>query len=311
MSIALTTKVKRLGYKLADYIGIAPVARLKNAPDGHRPTDLLPKAESVISIGIYMTRGAVISAHRKDLSGLDIERASNVYKRFAYTLLNVDFLDTAALQIARLLEKDGHTALPVIAPGFAEIVENRPNMINGPFGPISHRHVAVATGVGELGWNGLVINPVVGPRARYTTVITNAKLEPDPIYHGPKLCEPKKCGFVCANICSAQCLSKVKSNSCVIGGREFHIGKMEHVRCIIYFGLLERQNAGENGEGMPEDGRQLNLSDYQSHFKEPSYKAWESMAYGWGDHGGLCLLKCPVRMPTIVKEYLRKWSRQK
>lgn len=38
----------------ADLVGLAPVERFKDAPEGHKPTDFLPETKSVISIGLHL-----------------------------------------------------------------------------------------------------------------------------------------------------------------------------------------------------------------------------------------------------------------
>ena len=50
-----------------DFVGIAPVERFIHAPEGRRPTDLLPGAKSVIVIGMHILhavgRGAKCAPH--------------------------------------------------------------------------------------------------------------------------------------------------------------------------------------------------------------------------------------------------------
>ena len=45
----------------ADFFGVANVERWKNAPIGHRPTDIFPGAKSVIVLGIKVPQGAIES----------------------------------------------------------------------------------------------------------------------------------------------------------------------------------------------------------------------------------------------------------
>jgi len=42
----------------ADLVGIAPVERFANAPEGHKPTDFLPGCKSVISVALHIFQGA-------------------------------------------------------------------------------------------------------------------------------------------------------------------------------------------------------------------------------------------------------------
>jgi epoxyqueuosine reductase len=66
---------------------------------------------------------------------------------------------------------------------------------------------AVAAGLGEFGWLSIVLTPQFGPRNRFGAVLTTAELEPDPMYDGPRLCDPTKCN-VCTTVCPTGALSK-------------------------------------------------------------------------------------------------------
>jgi epoxyqueuosine reductase len=75
----------------------------------------------------------------------------------------------------------------------------------------------VAAGIGELVRNHLVLTPDWGPRIRAVSVITQADLEPDPLYNGPKICSDS-CD-VCVKISPSQAIDPVKTNAAIIGGR--------------------------------------------------------------------------------------------
>ena len=47
-----------------DYVGITGVDRLSGAPEGHRPTDILPGAKSVIVMAVRLPQGAVQTIFR-------------------------------------------------------------------------------------------------------------------------------------------------------------------------------------------------------------------------------------------------------
>ncbi|NIN01046.1 MAG: epoxyqueuosine reductase, partial [candidate division Zixibacteria bacterium] len=83
-------------------------------------------------------------------------------------------LDQASHKIARFLEKRGFKAIGFDAgAGFYGKAGKSPERIAGD---ISHKHAAVAAGLGKFGVNNLVLSPKWGPRVRLTTVITNAQL---------------------------------------------------------------------------------------------------------------------------------------
>ena len=61
---------------------------------------------------------------------------------------------------------------------------------------ISHKHAAVACGLGKFGLNNLVISPDWGPRVRLATVITDAAFEYDqPLGENP--CLTGECVKIC------------------------------------------------------------------------------------------------------------------
>ena len=53
-----------------DYCGIANVERLSGAPQGNRPTDLLPGAKSVVVMAVKLSLGAVQTIFRAHEDGL-------------------------------------------------------------------------------------------------------------------------------------------------------------------------------------------------------------------------------------------------
>ena len=52
-------------------------------------------------------------------------------------------------------------------------------------GPISHRHVATRAGLGEFGYNNIVLTPQFGPRQRFNSIVTEAALVADPLMQEP------------------------------------------------------------------------------------------------------------------------------
>ncbi len=57
---------------------------------------------------------------------------------------------------------------------------------------MSHRHAATRAGLGEFGYNNLVLTRKFGARQRFNTVVTDAELVPDPLITAP-ICLRDKC----------------------------------------------------------------------------------------------------------------------
>jgi len=291
--VRLKEKVKRIARANGiDYIGIAPVDRFIDAPVGHKPNDLLPAAASVISMGIRINLGPQLT-QRIALANRKLRHISFSYRWFGYGMLNMYFLDRVAFLVTQLLEKDGHLALPLVASG----VEDLKNIMAA----FSNRHAAVAAGLGELGWNGLCLTPDVGPRARFVSVITTANLAPDPMYDGPRLCDPDRCrklnqGMpICAAVCPVSSFSLDKTVEAVIGGRKFEYGWMNHFLCgFIGLGIHPQVLGPENMVVSKDASSRTGIK--LSGEPPPEYTL-ESLFYGRGHFCGLCLLECPVGKP--------------
>ncbi len=203
----------------ANLVGISSVDRFKNAPLLMNPQGHLPSAKSVISICIHIPDGCV------EFSG------EPPYVVGPYTLTNVisKKLDCIAFKLAQFLEGKGYATIPIAATGYYKLKHHK-----GPFTPlvpdISHIHMAVAAGLGEFGWSGLLLTPQYGPRQRCATIITEAPLLADPLYGGEALCD--RC-MECVRNCPAECYTKEvgRVKKVNIGGKTFKYANINMLRC--------------------------------------------------------------------------------
>jgi epoxyqueuosine reductase len=177
------------------YFGIASVERLANLPAGHRPNDLLPGAKSVLVMGMVIPRGAI---EGNKLAYGELRHAIFTYVVYGYNKIN-DQLDAAALLAIFHIEKKH----PYKAYG---IPASKPRDEKRFMSAMSNRYAAVCAGQGEFGWSGFVLTPEDGPRVRWISVITDAAMDPDPLYRGPKLCDPSQCR-ICVEACPTGALS--------------------------------------------------------------------------------------------------------
>lgn len=219
-----------------DLVGITDVDRLSGAPPGYRPQDLLPGARSVIVMAVRLPLGAVQTIYRAHEDGL--RHAQCIYGTHGYALTPNYHLKFAAYRMARFLEKQGliATSLPS-GPGSGGT-------------PFSHRHAAVAAGLGEFGWSGIVVTPDYGPRVRFVSVITRAELEPDPLYSGPPLCD--RCD-ICVDVCPVGAISPVESRSVEMGGRVYEYGKVHYAKCRVGTEGLTTKSLGFKDLPIPDD----------------------------------------------------------
>ncbi len=286
-----------------DFVGIASVDRFANAPEGHRPDDILPGAQSVISIGIKMNRGPLL-AQRMALANKKFRHMSFSYRWYAYGQENMYFLDRAAFLVSRLLEKEGEVAVPIMSSGVEG--EDKGEMM----ALFSNRHAAVAAGIGEIGWNGLCLTPSNGPRQRFVSVITTAKIGPDPMYQGPKLCDLKKCTQlgegvpICIKLCPLEMFSTERSVEAVIGERKFKYAWMNHRMCAVAAGSgLHPLTLGPEGLEIP---KKMSFADTAKlRAKLPARYSLETVIFRRAHACGICLLRCPVGADKEADEMMR------
>lgn len=190
MSLALTEELK--GYVLemgADLIGFGSVDRLEGAPEIMRPQRYLPDASSMISIALHVNEAVcdLIARHARNDT---VPPSFHSYQLYTFVMINRK-LDELAYQCAKFLEDRGYRAYPF--PANLPHITKPSKLYPGGPGDISHRHVAVACGLGHLGWHTLLVTPKYASRQMLVTVVTNAPLDSDPMLEEPT-CDPEMCG---------------------------------------------------------------------------------------------------------------------
>lgn len=273
MSLKNELKKKALDNEI-DYFGVGSVDRWTNAPIGHRPTDFMPEAKSVIVMGLRIPEGS-IEANNRAYEGL--RHGIFTYMIFGYNKIN-EILDRSAEKIADCLQSEGNKAylFPSSIPRDEYLM----------MGEISNRHAAVCAGLAEFGWNGLALTPEAGPRVRWVVVVTDAELEADPLYSGPPLC--KKCKN-CVKVCPVQALSENKSVELIIADRVYSYGLLNRPRCRTGVTGLAAGTAGRLQAVIPdsvntvEDWLEIANKDVQ----------WNRMER-FASMCGRCLITCPV-----------------
>lgn len=210
-------KAEELG---CDMAGIAPVERFKNAPVRMSPKGLLPSAKSVIVVGMHHPDATV------ELGGEPTPHDGGPYG--VQGTMN-SRLDDISFILARFLEDRGYTTLPITASNIWRYHAYKDLKVD--FAPdLVHRYAAVAAGLGEIGWSGLFLTREFGPRQRVVSIITEAELEPTPMYDGPSLCD--RC-MECVKNCPTDAFRKEvrKINEIEIGGKTFKFPDINKWRC--------------------------------------------------------------------------------
>jgi epoxyqueuosine reductase len=133
---------------------------------------------------------------------------------FHYQRVNM-LLDGLGLKITNYLQSRGWDALPIPA---SQLVDWEKQLAH-----ISHKHVAVETGIGWIGRNNLLVTPQFGARVRLITVLTNMPLHPD-----------RPASFGCGE-CHA-CLQ-----SCPYGSIKEKPEEFDHVGCYQMMKVLVKK----------------------------------------------------------------------
>ena len=145
----------------ADLVGVASVERFVNAPKGYHPTDVMPTAKSVISLGMVLP---------KDILEQDIRTYTDIRNEA------VKKMDKVAADVAAELKGLKYKAV--------SIVSLSGKFVDGHFrSRVSLKHAAELAGLGVIARNYLLTNNKYGNLLWFTAVVTSLELEPDPLRH--------------------------------------------------------------------------------------------------------------------------------
>ncbi len=210
--------------KGAALVGIASVDRFDPMPpvydsalEGQHPADFIPDARSVISFAMPVLPAVL------DAPALLAERDSEsvppearkpyydvVYGRVGH-VLHDHHLEFIGQMIGQLLLTRGYDAMIFPTSGVHPRVGNKSKAqiwseapLRYSSGPFSHRHAATRAGLGEFGYNNVVLTREFGPRQRFNSVVTNARLQADPLLDKP-VCLRDRCGL-CLKACVMNCI---------------------------------------------------------------------------------------------------------
>lgn len=205
-----------------DTIGIGSIERFRGAPPDMSPFNLMPQAKSVIAFSQRIIRGTY--------RGIDEGTHWPSYQVFGYSGLN-GIIGKTVYRIGRFVENHGYEAMGV--PTSAALREFGPRGPNFKPGmppreiTLNIRIAATLCGIGEIGWSKVFLTPEFGPRQRFALLLTDAELEPDPIYEG-KICDRCK---LCCKHCGGQAISATESVKITIAGHEVEWGKLNELAC--------------------------------------------------------------------------------
>ena len=204
-----------------DLVGFAPTSRWAKAPFLMSPQAILPGSRTVIVGAIHITdtwteMGGEPEPQDRSPGGWMDQNS---------------LMDRVAYRIVRLLEDHGHKAIAVASSNIWRYrkFEGIPSL----FAPdLSHMHAAAAAGLAIIGWSGLAITPEFGPRVRYISIVTDAELDPTPMYRGPELCDLcMDCVRTCPTLALSKDFNSAKPHVVEIEGQVFKYANKNAWRC--------------------------------------------------------------------------------
>ncbi|HOF17979.1 MAG TPA: hypothetical protein PK082_03655 [Phycisphaerae bacterium] len=266
------TQVKQCALSLgADAVSIGNIERWEGAPIQQDPRQIMPRARSVIAMAFRVMRGS--------LRGIEEGTFFSNYSAMGYGGLTYLYMPLTVINLAKALEDDGFEAIPYGHQSDWRAIGNTGVLKKNysfPVKPgracpdvmVNQRIAAYLCGLGEIGWSKMFLTPQFGPRQRLGIVITEAALEPDPIYAGPPLCN--RC-MACVRDCPGGAIPRDRSVKVTLAGHEVEWADIDMERCDICFRGAVPMAEGEQAEEYcdPMFGKKVKRAPWSPFYKKP------------------------------------------
>lgn len=206
-----------------DVIGFADKSRFEQVDPQHNPFSIFPEGKTVIMLGKRICRGS--------LRGIEEGTNFSDYALFGKNWLEDEFLSIACYNLTNILEDNGYEAVPLfpnppeVAPAGVPVVEGRPAPNVFP----DFAYAAVATGICEISYSGMVFSKKFGSRQRFHMIITDAEIPATPLLEESVCNQCKKC----ADVCPLGAISKTETRTIDICGKKMEIAVVDYEKCKI------------------------------------------------------------------------------
>jgi epoxyqueuosine reductase len=186
-----------------NFFGVADISGVKSGFTLSK--DVIAKVDHAIVIGTRLSAAVLDEIHQEP---------TRLYSHH-YKTANT-YLDLCAFRISNLIQDKGFYSLPIPA---SQLLDWKTQTAH-----LSHKHLGVLAGLGWIGRNNLLVNPVAGAQLRLATVLTDMPLTADkPIQEDCGQCR------ACVVLCPS---GAIKENS-----REF-----DHRACFEKLKEFEKSN---------------------------------------------------------------------
>jgi len=202
----------------ASAVGIATVETLRGGPPSTDLTSVLPGARSAVAFAVALDQ-TLIEPYLKKKDHTSLER--HIFHTNSYC-------SGIAQDLAGYLQMKGFPSVGVFANGYYR--KDAPFGVLSMMPDISHRYIAVRSGVGSFGWSGNVITKEAGAAVLLGTAVTTADLEPtEPLTQDDSYCDHCK---MCLGSCASGFMDKEEKEHVTLGGVEFSYSKRrDYNRC--------------------------------------------------------------------------------
>jgi len=300
----------------ADIVGIASMDRFEGLPKEMDPRQIFPEARSMVVLGFRIFRGC--------FRGIEEGTWFAAYTIMGYNGIRWVFQPVTMWNFVKMIEDEGFEAVPVVNNFPWSNIDNLdPDFIGQDFinvnrtmygeiekwgkkwsKPVSDgkpapdvfipmKICAFAAGLGEIGYSGMFLTPEFGPRQMFSCIITDAQLEPDPLFSG-KLCD--NC-MLCVKECPAHAISEKEKVKINVAGKNLEWAKLDFKKCSVSFhGGTKEFNpfmvTKEDEEGFTQ----------QPYTKSMSYKLYPHLFDGRGIEGMRgCQMACFIHLEEMGK----------
>lgn len=278
----------------ADMVGIGNIERWEGSPLQMDPRQIMPEAKSVI--------GMVFRVNRGSLRGVEEGTFFSNYSAMGYGGITYLYMPMTVINVSKMIEDHGYEAIPYGHQSDWRLVGNdgEDRKASMPVAPgrakpdvmVHLRFAAYLCGLGEIGYSKMFLSPKFGPRNRVGIILTEAELEPDPIYSGPKLCN--NCG-ACVAQCPGNAISTTEKVTVSLAGHDVTYGKIDCKACDIAFRggmpMAEGEEAPEYTDKMY--GKKIKRAPWSPFMQKPRnlYNTGQAVCGGRG-----CVRACMMSL---------------
>lgn len=248
-------KLKQMALALgADDVGIGSLDRFDGAPPEMDPRHIAPNAKSIIGLLFRIPRGYI--------RGIEEGTHFMQYPSMGYGGINENYAPQVLYELGKYIEDQKYEAIVYRNTGGRSTLsdmtgksykdfEQSPEMhqkektpgnrrgvvarnTKGLAAPDVQFHFRIAgfiCGLGEIGYSKMLLNDKFGPLNRQAFILTDAEIEPDPMYER-HLCNDCK---ACVRHCPGNCISGHEQVKINVAGNDIHWGELAEWSCFAYY----------------------------------------------------------------------------